>query len=98
MAYKHRFKELRQIKRVSYHNIHSCGILLCAYLQAIADLQAGHDVLMVQTLKDRFSVVERQQYNWTSILHDTSFLIKNIHFFGLAAEWLLSLLEASQPL
>lgn len=53
---------------------------------------------MVQTLKDRFSVVERQQYNWTSILHDTSFLRKNLHFFGLAAEWLLSLLEKTAQL
>ena len=69
---------------------------MCIYLQAIADLQARNDVLMVQTLKDRFSVVERQQYNWTSILHDTSFLRKSIHFFGLAAEWLLSLLETTQ--
>ena len=51
---------------------------------------------MVQTLKDRFSVVEKQQYNWTSILHDTSFLRKNIQFFGLAAEWLLSLLETTK--
>ena len=74
----------------------TCCYYVCVYLQAIADLQARNDVLMVHTLKDRFSVVERQQYNWTSILHDTSFLRKNIHFFGLAAEWLLSLLEPSQ--
>ena len=67
-------------------------------LQAITDLQARNDVLMVKTLKDRFSVVERQQYNWTSILHDTSFLTKNIHFFGLAAEWLLSLLDTTKLL
>ena len=70
-------------------------MMLC-YLKAITDLQTGPDVLMVQTLKHRFTVVERQQYNWTSILHDTSFLRKNIHFFGLAAEWLLSLLETTQ--
>ena len=59
-------------------------------------MEARQDVLMVQTLKDRFSVVEKQQYNWTSILHDTSFLRKHIQFFGLAAEWLLSLLETTK--
>ena len=73
-----------------------CTVHLHTLVQAITDLEARQDILMVETLKDRFLVVERQQYNWTSILHDTSFLRKNIQFFGLAAEWLLSLLETSQ--
>ena len=61
------------------------------------EFQAGQEFLL-EKFQDRVLQIEKEQANWTSILHSRSFLGSCIQFFSLAAEWLLTLLGAAQSL
>jgi len=61
------------------------------------EFQAGHEYLL-EKFQDRVLQVEKEQANWTSILNSRSFLGSCMQFFGLVAEWLLTLLGAAQTL